>query len=422
MSFVNLTSAAITVVAGIILLFSLRFFFILHPRKCRGRLMYLLRDRSLKRSFFLALAGTLGVGNIYGVALGIILGGEGSVFWLFISSFFAMAIKYSESAVSVAYGSRGKGMMIPIKSSFGRLGEPIAVFYCVCTLIISLSMGAAVQSDSLITSAAFAINSNKMLAASALLLLALPVISGGGARIKDVTEALIPLATLLYVFLCALAIARNLSGLDEAIRRILSSAFSFRSAAFGVVPFFSLKALGQGFARGLLSNEAGAGSSAMAHSESDVSPADAGVLGIAEIVFDTDILCVLTGLVIIICVDSPSRFSSPMSLVFSAFESGVGDLSLIPLLIIIAIFAYSTVICWYYYGLRAISYIGVERGGFVYCFLFSLSILFPVFIDGSIAVYLSDILLVLMSAPTLICLLKNRKMIIDKSRDSGFLS
>lgn len=415
---INLLSSCFTVVAGIILLFATRFFFVLHPFRCLKRMCNLLSVRLRRRSLLLALAGTLGVGNIYGVALGIILGGEGSVFWLFVSSFFAMVVKYSESVVSTAMGSSGRGMMIPFEKNFGVAGKSIAGGYCKIMLLLSLFMGAFIQSDSLVSSATQLFYINEILVAIVFLTLVIIVISGGGEKIKNVTEAIIPLATIFYVALSFIVIFKGASNLPSVISRVIKSAFSPVSMLFGIFPVISYTAFSQGFARGMLSNEAGAGSSAMAHSEGNVRPYDAGLFGIIEIVFDTNILCMLTAFVVLLEVKDPTAFTSPMALVFSAFRSGVGEWSMLPLFLCIALFAYSTVICWYYYGLRCILYLRYERSYIIYSVAFCIFLLLPLFIDSIGVVYISDLLLFLMSLPTLICLLMNIKMIEKTTLDS----
>lgn len=416
---VNLLSASLTISAGLILLFYIRFFFIFRPIRCVRRLCHLMSRRDLRRSLFLALAGTLGVGNIYGVSLGIILGGEGSVFWLFISSFFAMAVKYSECLVVTKSASSGKGMMIPIKNSFGTLGAPIASIYCICTLSLSLFMGAFIQSDSLITSVTYLFPENKILISVIFLFMVVAVISGGRGKIKNATEALIPIATLFYVILCMLVIIKDAPRLPSVIERIITSAFSPSAALGGALPVISFSAFSQGFARSLLSNEAGAGTSAMAHSESSIDPHDAGLFGIAEIFFDTNLLCMLTAFVILLESESPRLAESPMALVFSAFRSGIGKWSLIPLLICILLFAYSTVISWYYYGVGCLSYLGVERYSLAYYFFFCMAIIAPVIFDDLVAVCISDVLLLFMSIPTLLSLIINRRIISEETLKSS---
>ena len=408
---INLLSACLTITVGAVFLFRLRFFFIFHPLRCISRTVGLLSDRSHRRSLLLALAGTLGVGNIYGVALGIMLGGEGSVFWLFVSSFFAMAVKYSESTLAVSSGSCGSGMMIPIERSFGKVGKPAALLYCIAMLFLSLFMGGFIQADSFITSAIYLLPIAKIFASLAFLIPVILVISGGGRKIKNATEALIPIATVFYVAISLIVIIKDAATLSSVISRVITSALAPTSMLFGCIPVISYAAISQGFARGLLSNEAGAGSSAMAHSEGDIDPLDAGLFGILEILFDTNLLCTLTALVILCEVENPTSAPSPMALVFSAFRSGAGEWALIPLLFSILLFAYSTVICWYYYGLRTLAYLHLERSAFIYAIAFCIFLFAPSFFGSIGVVYVSDSLLFIMSALTLFSLLKNRKTI-----------
>ena len=418
---INLLSACLTVVLGLVLAISLRFFFIRHPIRCVRRLFRLLSERASRRALLLALAGTLGVGNIYGVALGIKLGGEGSAFWLFVSSFFAMAVKYSESVLSNHFASDGRGMMIPIECSFGRLGKPLAALYCISMLLLSLFMGAFIQADSLISSSSYAFSVPEILVAVVIIVAVLFVTVGGRDGIKNATEALIPLATAFYVLLSLIVIIRGFDRIPSVISRVIISAFSPTSVIFGIVPAVSSSAFTEGFARGLLSNEAGAGSSAMAHSEGKRDAADAGLCGILEIIFDTNLLCMLTALVVLLEVENPSLARSPMGMVFEAFACGVGEWALAPLLICIALFAYSTVICWYYYGCRCLSYLSLDKSKNIYAIAFYAFLFLPSILDGEGAVYLSDMLLFIMSVPTLLCLVIHRKNIAKITRKSGLL-
>jgi AGCS family alanine or glycine:cation symporter len=382
---------------------------------------HLLSNRTRRRSLLLALAGTLGVGNIYGVALGIMIGGEGSVFWLFVSSFFAMAVKYSESVVAVSDNSHGRGMMISIERTFGRVGKTVATIYSIAMLFLSLFMGGFIQSDSFISSVAYLFPINEMVIAMLFIFLVIFVILGGREGIKSATESLIPIATVVYVAISLIIIIKDASRLSCVVSRITTSALTPTSMIFGVIPVVSYSAVSQGFARGLLSNEAGTGSSAMAHSEGNSNASDAGLFGILEIIFDTNLLCIITALVILCEVENPAIAPSPMSLVFSAFKSGAGVWSLLPLLFCITLFAYSTVICWYYYGIRALAYLSLDRSAIVYSIAFCLFLFAPSIFHGVSAVYVSDFLLFLMSIPTLSCILINRKNIELTTTISGLI-
>ncbi len=412
----NLFSAALTFAVGLFFIFRLRFFFILHPVKIGKKITAALRDRTMRRSLCLALAGTLGVGNIYGVALGIILGGEGSLFWLFVSSFFAMAIKYSESFIAVKIGVSGSGMMPAIRQSFRKIGKPLAYLYCLFMLLLALFMGAFIQSESLVSSAHFLFPIKKIYIALAFALSIIFVVFGGGEKIKSTAAFAIPLATVFYVLICLFVIIKNCASLPSVTVKILTSAFSFKSAFGGTVPTCFV-AFSQGFCRGLLSNEAGTGTSAMAHSEVQKDPVNAGLFGILEIIFDTNLLCILTGLVILL-VGSPSPADTPMSLVFRSFFVSLGKFSLFPLLFCIFLFAHSTVICWYYYGRKCLSYLGAEKLKIPFLIAFVLFLLMPSFSSGYFAVFAADMLLFLMSIISLSCLAVNSKTTSESTKNT----
>ena len=412
----NLISAFFCFIAGLFFLFRLRFFFILHPAKIAEKTAPLFKDRALRRSLCLALAGTLGVGNIYGVALGIILGGPGSLFWLFVSSFFSMAIKYSESFIAVKRGVSGSGMMGAIEQSFKKAGKSLAWIYCLLMLLLSLFMGAFIQSDSLISSAHFILPAKKLYIAAAFAFSVIFVIFKGGEKIKSTAEFAIPIATAFYVAICLIVIIKNCENLPSVVAEILASAFSYKPILGGTIPAGFI-AFSQGFSRGLLSNEAGTGTSAMAHSEGQKDPVSAGIFGILEILFDTNLLCILTGLVVLLCSDLKAA-DTPMSLVFSAFSASLGEFSLFPLLFCIFLFAHSTVICWYYYGRRSLVYLGVEKLAFPFSIVFLSFIIIPIFFSGYFAVFAADLLLFLLSIISLSCLFVNSKTIAKDTIDT----
>lgn len=411
---------------GGVMLISLRGFFILHPIRCARALLPNLSDRAHRRSLALALAGTLGVGNIYGVAIGLILGGAGSMFWLFVSAIFALIIKYSECvmAVSKNYGI-GKGMMGVLPATFERTGKTLSKIYAVLMLLLSLLMGSFIQADSLISSAVYLLPVSRIAVAVILLFLVAIVISGGGEKIKSATELMIPLVTATYIILALVIIIENIFGVGEIFSLILSSAFSGKAMLFGIIPTVNITAFSEGFARGILSNEAGVGTSSIAHTEREKgvksTPAIAGLFGMCEIFFDTLILCMLTGFMILLTVNEPQSYTSPMTLVFDAVRLGAGDFWLPVLLICIFFFAYSTIICWYYYGGECIRFLGLSHLRFFYLFLFLIFIILASFADTYLALITNDLVLLLMSVPTGAAILKNRKTIRDKTGEAGLL-
>ena len=395
-------------VVGLFMLIRLRFFYILHPIRTAKEFISELRKREVRRSFFLALAGTLGVGNIFGVSAGIIIGGPGSIFWLFISSLFAMIIKYSETLLVFDSGIERGGMAVSIRRNFARFGKLLACIYAFFTLLLSLFMGAAMQGAAVIDTAYQTLSLSPYLCLIILLILLTPCIFGDGKKIENITEVIIPLTTIIYIFMCFGVIFVNFSSIGKIISTIVKSALSFKSAACGTLFYFAIK---EGFARGILSNEAGVGTSAMAHCRStDRSPHKAGLFAMCEVVFDSSVLCVLTGISILLSVENVSSYSSPMALVGAAFGNVFGGFSDIVLPFIILSFAYATIICWYYYGTECTClYFPAFRPIFPILFLFFIA--FSGFIKDTLMLYLIDFLLLVMSLITLSLIIKKSERI-----------
>lgn len=399
---------------GLYLLFKLRFFFVAHPIKTTREFVSALKDRSARRSFFLALAGTLGVGNIFGVSAGILIGGEGSLFWLFVSSLFSAVIKYAEILL-VFDGKRSEGGMAEVLSGvFGRKGKLVASAYALLTVAISLLMGAAMQAAAVCDIADEAIALKWPFSAFIIVVLLLPAFLGGAKKIESITEIIIPLTTIIYIIMCFCVIFCNFRKLPDIIFRVVSSAISPKSIAGGATAL----AIKEGFARGVLSNEAGVGTSALAHARStERSPHIAGLFGMCEVLFDTTVLCTLTGLCILLSVPEPSAYDTPMALVFAAFSSSLGNAGVI-LLPLIFCFAYSTLICWFYYGVEySRLYFGGLKAAFPFAFL-AFAFLSQV-IPSTVLLYITDIILFLMACLTLFAIFKKSSRIAELSLKKG---
>ena len=400
---------------GAYLLFRLRFFFILHPIRTVRQFLSAAKERDARRSLILALAGTLGVGNIFGVAAGIMIGGAGSVFWLFISSIFSMIIKYSETLLVFDSPTERGGMASAVKGIFSRTGGILSPLYAFLTVALALLMGAAMQSAAVIDVAQKTLHIEPLISAFILLILLLPCFFGNGKKIESVTEFVIPLTTIIYIFLALCVIFLNFSKIWWVIFEIVSSAFTPPSILGGTVSAAFFVAVKEGFARGILSNEAGVGTSALAHSRSrGRTPHIAGLFGICEVFFDTAVLCNLTALVILLSVEDTSAFLTPMSLVTTAFTSSLGEMSGYLLLILIFAFAYSTVICWYYYGTECAS---LYFPKFRVCFvpLFIAFVVFSAYIPSYFLLSVTDAVLLFMSVITLSAILKKSDRIAELS-------
>ena len=404
---------------GIYLLFKLRFFYLLHPVRSFGRAFLALRDRKNLTAFTLALAGTLGVGNVLGVAAGLIVGGPGSIFWMFISAPIASALKYSEVALCA---EKGGSMYHALRDSHGALGRPLSSLYALGCLFLSLVMGAALQVRSISDTAQLAIGAPSFTVALAAVAVVLISILIGGDKIGKITVIVIPLTTIIYILVAFTAIFAKIDYLPEVISVIVNSALCLRSGVGGVLAVLSSRALSEGVARGMLSNEAGAGTSTLAHATGEsIDPAVRGLHGALEVVFDTSLLCTLTGLAILLFVPDLSGYTSGMELVCSAFSASLGESSVLVIALSVFAFGYATVISWYYYGRESLRQLAGKRVDAAFVPLFLGFVALGTQIKEAYLIAVSDVLFLILSMLTLATLIKNSDRIVALSESCGFL-
>ena len=412
---------------GTYFLIKLRFFFILHPLSTLSRGIRAISDKRAFRSFSLALAGTLGVGNVFGVAIGLIVGGAGSLFWLFISMFFAMIIKYAEVVITSdnlyhdadAHG----GIYYVIKTSFTKCAKALSSIYSLSVLGLSLVMGAALQSDAVCESTLATTSVPRISLAVFFVLLIASAIVGGTSKIEKITSVIIPLTTIIYIFITSCVIFANFDGIATVLENIFTSAFSFRSALGGSIGFLLSAPLREGFARGILSNEAGAGTSSIAHARSGVlSPASAGILGIFEVWFDTGLLCMLTGFSILLSVPDPSVFDSGMALVTFAVGNLFGTVGKCAVIFSVFAFAFATVVCWYYYGSEAWGALFGKKKRVAFTPLFLLFVFVGCYVDSMLLIAMTDALMLVATILTVLALIKNSDRIIALSENGGVMN
>lgn len=406
----------IIVSSGLFLLVKLRFFFIVHPIKTLTHLGRAVTKKDAFSSLCLSLAGTLGVGNIVGVAFGISVGGAGSVFWLFLSSVFSLIIKFSEVALSADMKLSSGGMTEAIEKSFKSGRTPATVYAALC-LLLSLTMGASLQSRSAVES--LAPHGNALVPSIIFSGLVALAVIGGARRIEKISAYLIPLATLIYIVLTLAVIIIYRERLPLVFKAIIKDALTPKSALGGIGAFTIISKMREGFSRGLLSNEAGAGTSAFAHARNDSTPVSAGLVGMCEVIFDTVILCMLTALAVLLAVPSPENYSSGLDIVMTALKP-LGTFSGPALSVCIFLFAFSTVICWYYYGLCSLSYL-TKRGKRAFTCVFILAAFFGSLTPIAPLIVLSDYLLFFLSLISLSALIKNSDRLVYLSENEGLL-
>lgn len=370
-----------------------------------------------------ALAGTVGTGNIAGVAGAIALGGPGAIFWMWCSAFLGMCTKFSEVTLAIHFREKNKngeyvgGPMYYIKNGLSKKWHCLAVFYAVFGVLTVFGTGNATQVNTIVSSVNTALmnfnilkgepNSNvNLIFGIFIAALVAMVLLGGIKRIGQVSEKLVPFMAVLYVILALGVIILNIQRVPGVFAQIVSGAFTPRAATGGIIGsmFLSMK---KGVSRGIFSNEAGLGTGSIAHACADTDNAvHQGMFGIFEVFMDTIVICTLTGLVILLAAPNISYGQAAgAELTISGFTATYGGWVSILTAIAMCCFAFSTIIGWGLYGSRCIEFLGGEK--FVRPFLVVYSFVSIVGATMNLGLLwdISDTFNGLMAVPNLIALL-----------------
>lgn len=318
-------------------------------------------DISPYQALTTALAATVGTGNIAGVATAITLGGPGALFWMWVSAFFGLAIKFSEIVLAVYYRRRlpdghiAGGPMYVLEQGLKRrwLGLGFALF----ASLAAFGIGNLVQANSAAQVARSAWGLPPLLTGVVMAVITAIVILGGIERIGSFTSRLIPLMALLYVGGALAILVLEYQRIPMALAEIFAGAVTGRAAAGGFAGAGVLQALRYGAARGVFSNEAGLGSASIAHAAAKTDhPVRQGLWGIMEVFIDTHLICTVTGLVLIVTgVWTTSLEGASMTAeAFTRVLHGPGELIVSAGLLL---FAFSTIISWSYYGEKSFEYL-----------------------------------------------------------------
>jgi AGCS family alanine or glycine:cation symporter len=309
-----------------------------------------------------ALASTVGVGNIAGVATAIFLGGPGALFWLWVSGLLGMCTKYAEIVIALHYrerdadGTMRGGAMYVLKN--GLKLPWLGAIFALLTSLAAFGIGNMVQANSVADALHATFGLSQSTTGIVLVVLTGAVILGGIKRIGQVTQLLVPFMALFYLGGGIVILLMHASKLPAVFALVFDSAFSGTAAAGGFAGSTIAMALRYGIARGLFSNEAGLGSAPIVHAAADTDhPVRQGLYGIFEVFVDTLLICTVTGLVILVT-DTWTTGSTGAALSVRAFEAGLpgtwGDVVVTGGLVL---FAYSTVIGWSYYGETGVVYL-----------------------------------------------------------------
>lgn len=361
-----------------------------------------------------AVSGTVGLGNIAGVAVAIVMGGPGATFWMILAGILGMSSKFVECTLGVSYRDVVNGRVFggPMyylsrglrDRGFPQFGKILAVLFAILCVGASFGGGNMFQANQAAAQviSQFGIESG---AAGSILglimaILVAIVIIGGIKRIGNIAEKIVPFMAILYVISCLVIIFINIGQLGDAIGLIFTEAFNPTAITGGIVGVIIT-----GFRRAAFSNEAGVGSAAIAHSAVITKyPASEGVVALLEPFIDTVVICTMTALVIIITglYQNPESLNG-VDLTTSAFESSLGGSSYL-LTVAIVLFAFSTMLSWSYYGLQSWMYLfgRSRRSDMTYKVLFLIFIVIGAASTLDAVINFSDAMILAMVFPNMI--------------------
>lgn len=392
-----------------------------------------------------ALAGTVGTGNIAGVAGAIALGGPGAIFWMWCSAFLGMCTKFSEVTLAIhfreknANGEYVGGPMYYIKNGLSKKWHFLAVLYALFGVLTVFGTGNATQVNTIVSSIHSALHNLHIIDGTVderanlifgifIAAFVAMVLLGGIKRIGQVSEKLVPFMATLYVILAIGVVILHINRIPAVFAMIFKSAFTPQAATGGIIGsmFLSMK---KGVSRGIFSNEAGLGTGSIAHACADTNNAvHQGMFGIFEVFMDTIVVCTLTGLVILL--GAPNIVygqAAGAELTISGFTATYGGWVSIFTAVAMCCFAFSTIIGWGLYGSRCIEFLGGEKLVRPFLVAYSFVSIIGATINLGLLWDIADTFNGLMAIPNLIALLvlsgqvKKLAIDVDQAQKSGTL-
>lgn len=379
-------------------------------------------DLSPFQSLMTALSATVGTGNIVGVATAMVLGGPGAIIWMWISAAFGLSTKYAESVLAVKYretnsvGEMAGGPMYAMKNGIGgAFGKIMATLFAIFAVCASFGIGNMTQANSISSAFESSFGWSNTITGIILVVCSLAVLLRGVRSIGKVSSFIVPSMAFFYILFTVIIVIVNFKNVPSGIAIMFEMAFSFDAVAGGVggsIIASTLTAMRWGVARGVFSNEAGLGSAPIAAAAARTDHASRqGYVNMTGTFFDTMIICFLTGLVIassgVLGTLDPTtgKLVSGAPLTILAFSTVYGEGAKYIVSIALALFAYSTILGWEYYGEKSLEYLVSNRAVvYSYRIIFSLITFIGATQTLDVVWNFSDTMNGLMAIPNLICL------------------
>lgn len=383
-------------------------------------------DISPFNALMTALSATVGTGNIAGVATAVFLGGPGALFWMWAIAVVGMATKFSEAVLAVhfrekdALGNHVGGPMYYIKNGLGEKWKWLGILFAIFGMLAGFGIGNTIQSNSVAGALESTFGVHPLVTGIIIAVLVALVLIGGIRRIGEVAGKLVPLMALFYVGGGLIILISHAEKLPEAFGMIFYYAFNPIAASGGFAGAAVWAAMRFGIARGVFSNEAGLGSAPIAHAAAQTNnPIRQGTVAMLGTFIDTIIICSITGLVILVTgVWDSGANGAPLSAM--AFNAGLpGGWGQYIVSIGLAVFAFTTIIGWSFYGEKCTQFLFGERSNVPFRLLWVLAIPLGTLpgVDLNSLWLVADTLNAMMAIPNLIALLLLSPVVFKLTRD-----
>jgi AGCS family alanine or glycine:cation symporter len=370
-----------------------------------------------------ALAATVGTGNIAGVATAIAIGGPGAMFWMWMTALVGMATKYAEVLLAVHYretddhGEHVGGPMFAIKNGLGKNWRWLGAAFAIFGGLAGFGIGNMVQSNSIAQVLHGSFGVSPWVTGVVLTVLTGFVLIGGVKRIGAVAEKLVPTMCIGYIVAALIVLALYAGQIPAAFGLIFSDAFTGTAAAGGFAGSTMMLAMRYGVARGIFSNEAGLGTAGIAQAAGQSKfAAQSGLIGMMGTFIDTLVVCTMTGLVLIVTgVWSSGETGAALS--SSAFATAFPGFGQYFLAIALAVFAYTTILGWAYYGEKCWEYLVGSAVEMPYRILWTIFVLIGTVTQLEFVWLVADTLNAFMAFPNLVSLLLLSPVIAKVTQD-----
>ncbi len=355
-----------------------------------------------------ALSATVGLGNIAGVAVAISLGGPGAVFWLWVAGFIGMSTKFTEVTLALKYrtvtaaGTTHGGPMFTIRNALSKKFAPLAYAYAFFVILSSFGAGNMFQSNQMASVLNSSLSIPSWLSGIVFCIGAGLILVGGIKRIGKFAEKLVPIMVFVYVGGALGILIMKFDLIPSIFGQIISDAFSGTAAVGGFAGVAFKEVVIMGIRRATFSNEAGMGSSAMAHSAAKSTPVQEGVVALLEPFIDTIIICSITALALLATGAWHQSGIAGSEMTAWAFENVYGVWGRGIVTLTVTLFAFSTIISWSYYGEQGVTFVFGEKYIPAYRYIFIGFIFLGAIAQLNLVINISDAVYGLLAIPNLI--------------------